>query len=383
VTVAELGGSVETIDERALRTPAVFRELLHLLGDKADQLERGDYDELTTLEGYLWLIEYSSAMLEQYLHADSRHPIVMPMVTPFRRFQGDLGLARHNYVAELDPAHTYRLHCIPGTAAFHSVTVHGGEHDGGQADRVVGKLSSDQWIHDGNGALEITLSREPHDGNWIPLGDEPGSLITREFFDDVPAQRREARWHIENLSAPTPARIDDARIAGGLQSALNNVRLACERYPRPIGQPVFGSGNVNEFAAFHQFTPGDVTGWGNLDAIHTTMPYALEPDEAIVIEGGDAVDCAWWGITQNNRYLASFGLGEPVSLAGRAVEVDRAGKWTAVLSPVDPGRPNWLSTAGHRHGVVRIRWLLASAMPAVPRTSVVKVRDHGHWATAE
>ncbi|MEO8696583.1 MAG: DUF1214 domain-containing protein [Acidimicrobiales bacterium] len=368
---------MDTGEERTLATSAVFRELLRCLGDTADQFERGGHDELTTLEGYLWLIEYSSAMLEQYVHADARHPIVMPMVTPFRRFQGDLSLARHNYVAELDPAYTYRLRCVPGTAAFHSVTVHGGEHGGGQADRVVGKLSSDELILARGGTFDIILSRDERDGNWIPLGDEPGSLITREFFDDAPAVRREARWHIENLSAPVPARLDDARMAGGLQSALNNVKLAAERYPRPIGQPVFGRGNVNEFAAFHQFTPGAVTGWGNLDAIHTTMPYALEPDEAIVIDGGAAVDCAWWGITQNNRYLASFGAGEPVHLAGRSVHVDGDGNWAAVLSPVDPGRPNWLSTAGHRHGVVRIRWLLAKAMPPLPRTSVVSVRDHG------
>src|SRR5205823_7406540 len=131
-----------------------------------------------------------------------------------------------------------------------------------------------------------------------------------EFFDDPPSQRREARWHIENLAAVAPARVDDEQIAKGLQSALNNVKLACERFPRPIGKPLFGSGNVNEFATFHQFSPGAVTGWGNLDAIHTTMPYALEADEAIVIDGGEAVDCAWWGITQNNRYLASFGAGE-------------------------------------------------------------------------
>ena len=253
--------------------------------------------------------------------------------------------------------------------------MHGGEHDGAQADHIVGKLSSDELTFDRDGSFEIILSRQRRDGNWIALGDQPGSLITREFFDDAPAARREARWHIENLSAVAPTRIDDARIAAGLQSALNNVQLACDRYPRPIGQPVFGTGNVNEFAAFHQFTPTDVTGWGNLDAIHTTMPYALEPDEAIVIDGGRAVDCAWWGITQNNRYLASFGSGEPVGLAGREVGVDGAGTWTVVLSPVDPGLPNWLSTAGHLHGVVRIRWLVATAMPARPRTSVVNVRD--------
>ena len=366
---------MDTDDDHRLRTPAALRELLQCLAGKVDQLEHGGYDELTALEGYLWLIEYSSAMLEQYLHADGRHPVVMPMVTPFRRFQGDLSLARHNYVAELDPACTYRLRCVPGTAAFHSVTVHGGEHDGAQADRIVGKLSSDELTFDGDGSFEIILSGQRHDGNWIALGDETGSLITREFFDDAPAARREARWHIENLSAVAATRIDDARIAAGLQSALNNVRLACERYPRPIGQPVFGTGNVNEFAAFHQFTPTDVTGWGNLDAIHTTMPYALAPDEAIVIDGGHPVDCAWWGITQNNRYLASFGSGEPVGIAGRQVAIDRAGTWTVVLSPVDPGLPNWLSTAGHLHGVVRIRWLVARAMPAQPRTTVVNVGD--------
>ena len=150
---------------------------------------------------------------------------------------------------------------------------------------------------------------------------------------------------------------------------------ALPRYPRAIAAPVFVHASINEFADFFAFDTTAVTTWGNLDALHTTMAYDLEPGHAIVIDGGPAVPCAWWGLSQNNRYLASFGRGEPTALAGRALTLDADGAWRVVLSAENPGVANWLSTAGHRNGVPRIRWMLADTTPAKPTTTVVRTED--------
>jgi hypothetical protein len=358
----------------ALSAP-LARALFTMVAERAAALPATGEDERTVLDGYLWLAEYTSWVLEQYLHADPAHPVIMPVVTPFRRFSGDHSLAVYRYVAALDGDSEYHLEHVPGNAAFVSITVHGGDVGGLQATHAVGKLNGDELTYESDGSVRVHLCRTRPAGarNWIPLGDSTNSLLTREFFDDFPPQQQAGRWHIANVSPSRPTRLTDADLAGRLQSALDNLTDAVRRHPRPSDQPVFGTGRVNEFAPFHQFGATNLTGWGNLDAIHTTMPFDTGERDAIIIRGGPPVDCAWWGITLNNRYLASFGAGEPAALPGKRVALDADGTWTAVLADTDPGHPNWLSTAGHRTGVVRIRWLSARRAPSLPTTALTRL----------
>ena len=87
-----------------LETPSLLKQFLGAVASKAEALAGSDVDELTAVEGYLWLIEFSEMLLEVFAHRDPVHPVVMPIVSPFRRFMGDHSLAKWNYVAELDPA---------------------------------------------------------------------------------------------------------------------------------------------------------------------------------------------------------------------------------------------------------------------------------------
>lgn len=360
------------------RTVAEARALLRLLTEKIDSLDDPGLDELTQIEGVQWLFEYSAAMIEYYLHADPAHPVIMPMVTPFRRFLGDLRLAKHCYVARLDAAYTYRLRCEPGDAAFTSITVHADESGGFAGNRTLGKLNHREITADADGSFQVTIGPHERGSNTITIDDSVSSLMTREFFDTDDSDRREARWSIDIIGTEpgtTVARADDTSVAHALAWAVANLGDALPRYPRAIAAPVFVHASINQFADFFAFDTTAVTTWGNLDALHTTMAYDLEPGHAIVIDGGPTVPCAWWGLSQNNRYLASFGRGEPTALAGRALTLDADGAWRVVLSAENPGVANWLSTAGHRNGVLRIRWMLADTTPAKPTTTVVRTED--------
>ena len=46
------------------------------------------------------------------------------------------------------------------------------------------------------------------------------------------------------------------------------------------------------------------------------------------------------------------------------------GSFQLAVAHADPGHPNWISTAGHEHGTMGLRWVLADAHPA-PRTRMV------------
>lgn len=354
------------------------RRLVALLAEGVERLAAAGLDDATLVEGHQWLLEFATGMTEYHLHADPMHPVVMPMVTPFRRFLGDLRLARHCYVARLDGRTTYRLRCRPGDAAFMSITVHADEAGGVAGDRALGKRNLDEIDREPDGSFALLIGPHVEGPNTIRIDDSVGSLMTREFFDTDEHERVEAVWRIDVVDpVPVPpTRLDDASFANALAAACTAVERALGQYPRPIDAPVFGSAPQNEFAELFAFTPDAVTTWGNLDAVHTTMAYDLGEDEAIVIDGGPAVACAWWGLSQNNRFLASFGRGEPTAVAGSRLRLDADGRWRVVLSPTRPDADvDWLSTAGHRNGVLRIRWLQAATRPDRPRTRRVKLDE--------
>lgn len=364
--------------ERASTTQA--RRLVALLAEGVERLAAAGLDDATLVEGHQWMLEFATGMTEYHLHADPLHPVVMPMVTPFRRFLGDLRLARHCYVARLDGRVTYRLRCRPGDAAFVSVTVHADEAGGVAGDRALGKRNLDEIERGPDGSFALLIGPSVTGPNTIRTDASVGSLMTREFFDTDESERVEARWYIEVVDPAevAPSRPDDASFAAALAAACTAIEGALGQYPRPIDAPVFGTAPQNEFAELFAFTPDAVTTWGNLDAVHTTLAYDLGEDEALVIDGGVVVPCAWWGLSQNNRFLASFGRGEPTAIPGARLRVDPQGCWRVVLSARRPAADvDWLSTAGHRNGVLRIRWLQAAARPDRPRTRRVKLDDLG------
>jgi hypothetical protein len=353
--------------------------ILDLLADTARRLGEQP-DELTRVDGLHWLFEYAAAMVEYYTHADPHNPRLMPMVTPFRRFLGDLQLAKHCYVARLSADCTYRLRCEPGDAAFISITVHADEAGGIAGNRALGKLNDRELQREPDGSFSVVIGPAPEGPNTIRIDRSVGSLMTREFFDTDESVRREARWSIDVVAGAPPPRLSrgtaEAALATGLASALANLRDALPRYPRPVDAPVFGKGAAtNEFEPFFAFLPDAVTTWGNLDALHTTMAYDVDADHAIVIDGGPPIVCAWWGITLSNRFLSSFPRGPRTALAGRAVALEPDGAWRVVVAERDPGHPNWLATCGRNNGVLRIRWLIADTRPQLPVARVVPLHE--------
>ena len=55
---------------------------------------------------------------------------------------------------------------------------------------------------------------------------------------------------------------------------------------------------------------------------------------------------------------------------GEQATYEPDGSWKLVIAARDPGHPNWLSTAGHRKGVIFFRWFLAKETPETPVATV-------------
>jgi hypothetical protein len=63
-----------------------------------------------------------------------------------------------------------------------------------------------------------------------------------------------------------------------------------------------------------------------------------------------------------------------VSLNHAQATLEPDGSFRLVVAHRDPGMPNWISTAGHRDGVVFCRWLQAEALPDQPVSRVIRLR---------
>jgi hypothetical protein len=71
-----------------------------------------------------------------------------------------------------------------------------------------------------------------------------------------------------------------------------------------------------------------------------------------------------------------------VTLNGSQAAYEPDGSWRVVLSHRDPGHANWISTAGHRRGLIWFRWFLPESTPARPSTRVVRLDDADEGASS-
>jgi hypothetical protein len=348
-------------------TSAAFADLVDELQALEGRLRLPDVplDEPTTLEGYRWIFTILAVGLDAYVWADSDRPRFVDIVGPYRKWGGDNPDAFYQYVP-IDPSRTYVVRGRRGDAAYLSLTVYGGPSDGRYSERIVG------WVNDravdiaDDGSFTVVLSAEPHAGAWIKLEPDAVCAITRDYLVD-PVNGRRATWAIEALGAPPTRRDDDADLARRFRSTLTWLRDQSNIVPIPLGTP----NTVDEPYP----VPTQTFGWAAGDAAYAMGSYALEEDEALVIEGRSP-PCAFWNVCLWNQLLHSYDYAyERVSMNGGQVQYEPDGSWRVVIARQDPGHPNWISTAGHAQGRIWFRWFLPDVTPLRPLARLVPLHE--------
>jgi hypothetical protein len=358
------------MDPRATATRAAFHELLDVLRDAdAGFLEgpRAVSDPTAVLEGYVWLTQVLGVALDCHLHADAARPAFVDLTSPIRKWGGDNADAFYQF-APLDPRRSYRVQGDLGDACYASFVVYGGPDDGRWSNRIVG------WVHDGQlptgpgRTFSLRLGPDVRGPGTVRLEPDAVCLVTREYQLDPRAGRR-ARWTIvAEPPAPPPPPPDDPTIAARFRAVANFLRDLTALCPLPpLGDP----NAVQEPYRQQQVTYG----WAAPDATYAMGRFALADDEALVLEGRSPA-CAFWNCCLWNPFLQTFDYRYArVTLNGGQVQLEPDGSWRLVVAARDPGHPNWLSTAGHREGLIWFRWFLADAVPARPTTRVVPLAD--------
>jgi hypothetical protein len=361
----------------ATRSREAFRALLDALteidrdyvGPAYGITEPGDDADAHRL--LMHLVE--SAIVQEF-ESDPARPEFRRIVTPHRKALGDNPDAIY-YEAPVDPMRVYRVHGNLGGAVYTSITVEAGASEGRYATRTAGVVNDTQFDVAGDGTFELIVGGPPRDRNWLELPPDAAHLTTRHYFEEPePAAadpRRVVPLTIEPLEPLPPAPTwDDESIAAGIRRVTTYLRGRTVDQPPRAGtdMPSWVSTTPNVFPKPEK--PGTLA-LSAFDAAYSSAPYALAPDEALVITGRWPA-CRFANVVLWNRFLQTY------DYAHRQVGLNRAntvlepdGSFRMVLAHHDPGAPNWIDTEGRPSGQVFWRFFLPEGDIEAPHGTVV------------
>jgi hypothetical protein len=350
---------------------SAFRALLDLLREAESTFTAGErggtLDALGMVEGYRHLTHLLGYGLELYLEADPERPAFTPLASPTRKILGD-NVDSVYFFAPLRGDRAYRIHGVRGNGVYLAFCIYGGKPDGEWSERVVANVSQRDLTFAPDGRFAIVLAPEPRPGvagDWVRLDADAVCVISREYFTE-PRAAAASQFTIEALDpVPVPPPLDEAALARRLRAVATFLRETIAIVPLPALPP-------NLVGPPMPWSPY-VRGWGTPDNIYALGAFALEPDQALVIEGRSP-PCTYWGVQLWNRYMQSLDYRyHRASLNREQAVLEPDGTFRVVVAHRDPGVPNWLDTAGHREGLVFCRWLQAETLPEQPASRVVRL----------
>ncbi len=222
-----------------------------------------------------------------------------------------------------------------------------------------------------DGEVELILSADPHEGNWLPIAENATALVVRHFFYD---------WDTEVASSLSIERIGDA---GDRQArAPVDPRAAVARQLIALGD--FVGANLDFFLQFSRpdtpntfLPPLDGTAMGAAAENRPVIgSWQLAPDEALLVEVAPPQGL-YWSYSLGNPWWETIDYGaHQSSLNGHQAAVDDEGTLRVVIAHEDPGVANWLDTAGHSAGPIILRCVRTETAP-VPATRLVQFSDIG------
>lgn len=321
-------------------------------------------------EGYQHLIRLMASASLMYIEMDDPlNPCLYRDTDELRKLTLD-NPDNHYLRARVSAGHAYRLAGRLGNSLYHGLTIEGSHiAPGGHA--VLEQVELEDFLLDGGGNFEVWLGGAPRAARWLELPPETHSVFLRQTFAD-PGRRELARLQIERLGTPE-YRLPGVEVqARRIREAAAFAKWWGER-ALAIGRNFSGIRNALYSRGRRGRDPGgdrliDYFGGG----------WELEPDEALLITIRANSAFHYWGFQLANYWAESLDYRFlNVSINSHQAVANADGSWTVVLAHEDPGVPNWLTVAGHRQGVMALRWLKSRdepERPVIERVGIMEVR---------
>ena len=375
-----------TATTSALASDAAFDRLLAsieetrrvYLGDEEEFMKTGSAgmspEDVALGNRYLLHVLLQALMLE--LESDPQHPWLQKIVTPWVKLGGDNADAIY-HVTPVDGSQRYRVVGNTVGAVYTSITIEAGGQRGGYAGRIAGVINDTQYEVHEDGTFEVFIGGPARAKNWIALPEDASRISVRHYFEEDPpaasVMEKRVPLFIEVLDpARPPAPPDDASIAAAIERVERHFRSWTIDQPMPDPLPSWLSLTPNHLE--DPLTPGSMA-YAAQDAAYTQAPWAIAPDEALVLTGRWP-EGRFGNVTLWNRYIQSFDYrSRIVSLNRKQTRLEPDGSFRIIIAHEDPGLPNWMDTGGRTSGVMFWRFMLPEGEIETPRAEVVKFEE--------
>ncbi|MBP1685273.1 MAG: hypothetical protein H6Q33_1416 [Deltaproteobacteria bacterium] len=329
-------------------------------------------------DGHRYILHLLYQALDFLFEGDPERPVFRRNQSPNMKVLGDCSDAIFHRVC-VRPDRTYRIRGNMAGAVFVSISQYTGSTTG--VMRVTSSIDDTALGIGPDGSFDIVLGPTERPGRWFKLDPDADSLSIRHYFEEANCVAADPTkvipLSIEPLDPPGPRPApDDASIAAGIQRVASYVRGITLAQP-----PFMQAGKVPSWVSTtpNQFNPPEPPrpdiGWANLAAVYAQAPYALGPDEALVMEGRFP-KCRCANVNLWNRYMQTYDyVTRTVSLNRKQTTLEADGHFRMVLAHRNPGVPNWLDTGGRHDGIIFWRFLLVEEPVAPLRTQVVPISE--------
>ncbi len=315
--------------------------------------------------------------------ADPDYPDFVPVVSSVLNSIGANPDFIYGYT-QLDGDGTYRLSGYRGNEVFVLIDFTAGGL--GVLDRLgptVGFIDLDTLSVGSDGSFEVLLSAERPEnyrGDWFQLNPGTKTAAFRKAYYQW-GKGSETRLAIERLDRSLPSKRMNADEIGRRLILLVEYVSRYTQFILGYGAKQRSQGLVNRLEHDDWAGKGGVSGQHYYQGI-----YDLLPGEVMIVETALPDEVRYWNIQVNDQLWNTIDwLTHQSSLNGSQAMIDDDGKFRAVISPVDPGVPNWLDTGGHFQGSLMLRWMAASSgpEPTLKIVNLIDLRKHLPDATPE
>jgi hypothetical protein len=350
-----------------------WREFCALLEKAADVIRREDLGTtpFDRAEGLRYLSRLLAAGLASFVEATGpAHPLFRPLPELVK-----MGLDNpDNYYvsASIDPRRDYRIRGRRGS--IHYLSFAAQNQNFAARDRITGgagHLNDSELALAADGSFEIVASQSEPRGasNWLRLAPDTKQILVRQTFLER-ARELPVEIAIECLGAGgAPPAVDPARMPGQLLGAAMYA-IGCAQW---FADWVIGFRAKSPVNAFHLPTEDEHRRLGGDPNIRLWLgTWRLAPDEVLLVEATPP-KCHYWNFQLGNIWAESLDHRfQRVHINSGQATYRGDGSFELAVAHADPGHPNWISTAGHEHGTMGLRWVLADSHPA-PRTKVIRL----------
>lgn len=333
--------------------------------------EKAPKDAFNQAEGYRYLTRLLRGGLESFLEfrdpafpqlrCGAHETIKLGADNPDNRYES----------CSVNPQYDYKITGTRGTVDYLGIGAVINKYASGGTMETTGYIDARDMDINDDGTFELIISKKEHPGNWLKMTDETNSINVRQTFQDRINEKR-AELKVERIGAKEdrPEPLTPEKLVRGLQGAtmfLQGTTKLFEDWAESFLP------TMNELPPADQAYCQAIGGDPNIFYFHSA--WELADDEVMVIHAPQIPECQTWNFQLDNWWMESLDYRHhTIHVNKHTATYNDDGSATVYISHTDPGKGNWIETAGHNMGTMCWRWIGASEHPELD-VKVVKLSD--------